>query len=40
VQMVGDCGTNAEMSYDLAKGMVFAISNWSTFDNWLWGDRC
>lgn len=40
VNMTGDCGTNAEMSYDLANGMAFAISNWETTDNWLWGNKC
>ena len=28
VNMTGDCGTNAEMSYDIANGMAFAFSNW------------
>jgi hypothetical protein len=40
VQMTGNCGSNAMMTNDLANGMVFAISNWSTYDNWLWKDRC
>lgn len=30
---------NANMSDDM-NNMVFAISNWSTYDTWLWGDRC
>lgn len=38
--MTGGCGTNAEMSNDLANGMAFVISNWSTYDSWLWKDRC
>ena len=40
VNMTGDCGTNAEMSYDIANGMAFAFSNWATDDSWLWGDKC
>ena len=38
--MNGNCGSNSLMSNDLKNGMAFAISNWSTFDNWLWKDRC
>jgi hypothetical protein len=40
VSMTGNCASNAQMSADLANGMAFAISNWSTLDNWLWKDRC
>ena len=28
------------MSWDIANGMAFAFSNWSTTDNWLWGNTC
>ena len=38
--MTGNCGSNAEMTNDLRNGMVFAISSWSTYDTWLWADRC
>ena len=38
--MDGNCGSNAEMSGDIAGNMAFAISNWATYDNWLWKDRC
>lgn len=38
--MTGACGDNANMSNDLRNGMAFAISNWSTYDSWLWGNRC
>ena len=38
--MNGDCGSNAKMSNVLKDGMVFAISSWSTQDNWLWKKRC
>lgn len=40
INMTGNCSSNAQMSADLANGMAFAISNWSTYDNWLWKDRC
>ena len=40
VNMTGDCGTNAEMSWDIANGMAFAFSNWQTDDDWLWGNTC
>jgi hypothetical protein len=38
--MTGNCWDNSYMTNDLKNGMAFAISNWSTFDTWLWGDRC
>jgi hypothetical protein len=40
INMTGNCGSNAEMTNDIKNGMAFAISNWGTMDNWLWGDRC
>jgi hypothetical protein len=36
--MTGDCAQ--KMIGDLSDGMAFSISSWSTFDNWLWKDRC
>jgi hypothetical protein len=30
----------ARMSKDLADGLAFAFSSWSTYDNWLWGNKC
>lgn len=38
--MTGACGTNDYMTNDIRNGMAFAISSWSTYDNWLWKDRC
>jgi len=38
VSMYGDCGS--KITGDLQNGMAFAISNWSTYDSWLWKDRC
>ena len=40
VTLIGDCATNASMSWDIAHGMAFWISNWSTTQNWLWGNLC
>jgi hypothetical protein len=40
IQMTGGCGDNANMTNDLRNGMAFTISNWSTYDSWLWGNRC
>jgi hypothetical protein len=40
VTMNGDCGSNNKMTNDIKNGMVFAISSWSTYDNWLWKSRC
>lgn len=36
----GNCDSNKYLSNDLRNGMTFAITNWSTYDNWLWGDKC
>lgn len=38
--MTGGCGDNANMTNDLKNGMAFTLSNWSTYDSWLWGNRC
>jgi len=38
--MNGDCWDNKYMTNDLRDGMVFAITSWSTYDNWLWGSSC
>ena len=40
VTMTGNCGSNAQMTNDLRNGMAFAISSWSTYDSWLWKNRC
>merc|ERR1719498_754374 len=36
----GWCQESSNMTNDLKNGMAFAFSNWSTYDSWLWGDRC
>jgi len=28
------------MTNDIKNGMAFAISSWSTYDSWLWKNRC
>jgi len=38
IRMAENCASN--LLGDFADGMAFSISNWSTYDNWLWGDRC
>lgn len=38
--MNGNCGTNAEMTHDISGNMAFVVSSWSTYDTWLWKDRC
>lgn len=40
VTMNGACDYNMKMSDDMAGNMVWAVSNWNTYDDWLWGDRC
>jgi hypothetical protein len=39
-QITGNCDSNRALTEDLRQGMTFAITNWSTYDNWLWGDKC
>jgi len=36
----GYCQETINMTNDVRNGMAFAFSSWSTYDNWLWGDRC
>lgn len=36
----GYCQETVNMTNDISQGMAFAFSSWSTYDNWLWGDRC
>lgn len=40
IQMEGNCGSLNAMTGNLRDGMAFAFSNWGTYDNWLWKDRC
>ena len=41
IQMDGDCGWyNNGLTDDLRDGMTFTITSWSTYDSWLWGDKC
>jgi hypothetical protein len=36
----GNCAYNNGLTDDLRDGMAFAITSWSTYDDWLWGDKC
>ena len=38
--MTADCSYLNHMSYDIANGMGFVVSNWGGDASWLWHDRC
>lgn len=40
ISLYGNCDSNKYLTDDLRSGMIFVITNWSTYDNWLWGNRC